>query len=78
MVNKMCNIYREKKVKKKMKCFKSNGHVTIGGLFNQRSYDRWKVGPDSRGREGEPGRGGGGGGPCGLGPWAGPWAFKFF
>ena len=44
-------------MKKKMKGFKHNGHMTVGGLFNQRSYDCWKGGPDWRGREGEPGRG---------------------
>ena len=40
-----------------MKGFKTDGHMTVEGLFNQRSYDRWKGGPDWRGREGEPGRG---------------------
>ena len=82
MVNKMCSIYREKKVKKKV------GKVPMvtrplgrhklrilplgnGGLFHQRSYDRWKKGSDWRGREGEPGRGESGRGreawACGLG-----------
>ena len=55
-----------------MKGFKSNGHanghITVGGLFNQRSYDCWKGGSDWRGNRG----GGGGGGKGGLGPWAGP------
>ena len=60
-----------------MKGFKTNGHMTVGGLFNQRSYDLWKGGPDWRGREGEPG-GGGGGGDCWFGPWARPWTFKIF
>ena len=45
-----------------MKGFKSNnhanGHMTVGGLFNQRSYDRWKGGPNWRGT-GERGRRGG-------------------
>ena len=42
---------------KKKKNLKSNGHMTVGGLFNQRSYDRW-------------GRIWGGGGVAGL--WVGP------
>ena len=50
-----------------MKGFKTNGHMTVEGLFNQRSYDRWKGGTGLEGKgggtgEGRVGRGGGGGG----------------
>ena len=47
----------KKRIEKKKKDLKSNGHMTVGGLFNQRSYDHW-------------GRIWGGGGGGGLVGWA--------